>query len=1660
MRSRKRNRAQLNKTSWKLYALLAIGLISVCIGLTRFVQAGTPSSGTLSPANPLITYTGQLFTVSNPSSPVGETPPACSPATPCDDFALHIVIPAGNTTDYSAVVTIDWTDSGTTTQGAPNSDFDVYVYKSDGITKVGQGPGTTKPEIAIFQALPGDYIVRVVPYDVSPTVAFRGKIELVAAAAVVQPTPVQLPQATGSTPRYQIFTPPKSVLTRTATPAPTPSGSPAAGQPAVPSAGNGTDAGEPSIGASWFTGRILYQSDLTTFRLTFDDSCASSPSAFWEDKTPATSQESLDPIMFTDHGYNVQNPDTNRTIVSHLSGTTSLSSFSDNDGDTWTPDEGGSLVSGIDHQTVGAGPYHTLPGGLPFPKAPGAYPHAVYYCSQENAAASCARSDDGGQTYGPAVPIYNLTQCGNLHGHVKVSPDGTVYVPNNGCGTEQAVVASEDNGVTWQVRHIKDSGTASSDPWVAFGRGDKVPGGRVYFSYALNDGKAMVAVSDDHGKEGTWKSFDVGAAAGVNHTAFPVVIAGDDDRAAVAFLGTAAKGSIQDRAFPGVWYLYIAHTYDGGKTWTTVNATPNDPVQRGGIWLGGGSPPHRNLLDFIGIDVDRQGRVVVGYADGCTGAACVQAPYEATGNSYTALAAIARQTGGRRLFGPDTAATTTATLPGTPYLSVGRDGSVVHLSWSQSDNGGSAITSYKILRGTTSGGETLLATIAGTATRYDDTAATSPTATYYYKVVAVNTQGDSCGNNETAAPPMGDSCSGLIETTDPAGDQKGAPANADLDVLSVAMADRVEGGENKLTFKLKVADLSLLVPNRQWRVIWNYPIGPPNSSLVSFTGSYYVGMNSDGGAATFEYGIVSTVETVPTNTSTPSKLGAADSGSFDPTTGIITITVSASKIGGPKAGDIIGTLVARTFSGNGNETVKSQSAVDATVLAGPVDPYTGASYMVVGNQNCPNGTTPTTPTLSISDATVTEGNTGTTNATFTVTLSAASASAVTVKYDTANGTATAGSDYQSAGGTLTFAPGETSKTITVAVNGDTTAESDETFAVNLSNPTNATVADGQGIGTIKNDDQPATPPGISINDAAVTEGNDETADAVFTVTLSSVSSSAVTVNFATADGTAAAGSDYEARTGTLSFAPGETSKTITVAVNGDTSFESNETFFVNLSGATNASITDNQGVGTINNDDSLPTLSINDVTVTEGNSGTINATFTATLSAPSSLAATVKYDTANGTATSGSDYQSSSGTLTFAPGETSKTISVTVNGDTSIEPDETFFVNLSNPTNATIADVQGIGTIKNDDVPPPPPAVQLSAATYTVSEDAVYFTITVTRNNASSAATVDYATSDPAGLANCDTFNGIASQRCDYTLVAGRLRFAAGESSKPIYISVIDDVYAEGSESFTLTLSNPGAGISLGSQTSATLTITDNDSSSSLATPIDNSSFFVRQHYRDFLNREPEPTGLQGWLDVMNNCPSGDTRCDRIEVSAGFYRSKEFQERGYFIYRIYMVGFGRIPHYPEFMPDLSRVSGFQSDQEEEANRIAFIDEFMLRPEFKNRYDSKTQPRDYVNELEKAADVTLSNKEAIIADLEQGRKSRAQTLRAVAESNEVVVKYFRQAFVIMQYFGYLRRDADILYLEWIKTFNATDSYRAMIDGFLNSKEYRQRFGPQP
>jgi len=429
------------------------------------------------------------------------------------------------------------------------------------------------------------------------------------------------------------------------------------------------------------------------------------------------------------------------------------------------------------------------------------------------------------------------------------------------------------------------------------------------------------------------------------------------------------------------------------------------------------------------------------------------------------------------------------------------------------------------------------------------------------------------------------------------------------------------------------------------------------------------------------------------------------------------------------------------------------------------------------------------PSISINDVTVTEGNSGTVNATFTVTLSAASGKSVTVDYTTADDTALQPSDYTATSGTLAFPPGSTSQSVTVLVQGDLVTEANETFFVNLTNPVNATIADGQGTGTIANDDNVTSV--LSINNLTVTEGDAGTTNAVFTATLTPSSGQTVTVDYATADGTAASPADYVSGSGTVTFTPGVTSQSVTVVVKGDLSYETNETFLVNLSNPVNATIGTGQGIGTITNDDSPPTISINDVSVAEGNSGTVNAVFTVSLSSASGVAATVNYATADNTALAPGDYTATSGTLTFPPGTTSQSVTVLVKGDVLDEPDETYFVNLTAPTSATISDNQGLGTITDDDTPPAISIHDVSVPEGNIGY--VFANLQVTLSSASGRIVmVDFATAD-----------NTATSPDDYTSRSGTLTFPPGTKTQTITVSVIVDTVVESDETFFVNLTNP-----------------------------------------------------------------------------------------------------------------------------------------------------------------------------------------------------------------------------------------------------------------
>lgn len=761
----------------------------------------------------------------------------------------------------------------------------------------------------------------------------------------------------------------------------------------------GRGAGEPSIGSNWLTGVANFQSDLETLFITFDDSCSlTNPKAVWANRrAPSSVVVDSDPIGFTDR-------DTGRVFSAELtllSPDTPKVSFTDSDGmpttaapNGWTFDpvfQG--PASAVDHETIGGGHYNA--NAVPPPPPHPLYPNALYYCSQDIATAFCTRDDDGTGKFpvgATQVPLYNVEQCGGLHGHVKVSPaDGTVFVPNRDCTGTQSVVVSEDNGLTWNIRPV-DTGTNAAAPSVV-GTGDDPAvtvdgGGRVYFAFSNFGGGTGaglgVAISDDRGH--TWKNmYDVGAVYGLKNVCFPAAAAGDAGRAVVTFYGSTTPqgpttGDSNTPNFTGVWHLYVAHTFDGGKTWTTTDATPNMPMQRSGLLRGGGADIVRNLLDFFDVTVDRDGRVLVGYVNGCSGGDCSQGPiaFDGTstvkGNTYSATATIARQSGesdstgrsksSRRMLAakdPTPNPLTETWAPGMPFVTERRIGNTVHLAWSEADSGNSMINNYQILRGTSPGTETPLMTVAGTQIGggYTDNTATDLTKTYYYKVVANNSVGSSCANNEIAAPYVGYSCTGIIiHKNDPSHPESTGGGVGQSPPLPSLLIDYIAVAEppmtNYLTFTIKVTDLSgTLPPNSRWRIAWDW-FNPTTGGEM-----YYIGMNTDqNSAVTFEYGTLADAGLPAVLVLSETKTGVPVAG-FS-TDGTITLSVPKLAVGNPQPGDILGAIGGKTITGDTPATVtfeRSTAFVDHTFIKGQADnSFPAATYTLTGNTTCSAGT--------------------------------------------------------------------------------------------------------------------------------------------------------------------------------------------------------------------------------------------------------------------------------------------------------------------------------------------------------------------------------------------------------------------------------------------------------------------------------------------------------------------------------------------------------------------------------------------------------------------------------------------------------------------------------------------------------------------------------
>lgn len=424
-----------------------------------------------------------------------------------------------------------------------------------------------------------------------------------------------------------------------------------------------------------------------------------------------------------------------------------------------------------------------------------------------------------------------------------------------------------------------------------------------------------------------------------------------------------------------------------------------------------------------------------------------------------------------------------------------------------------------------------------------------------------------------------------------------------------------------------------------------------------------------------------------------------------------------------------------------------------------------------------------------------------------VTLSAISAVPVTVNYATRNNTALGcaglSCDYSPTSGTLTIAAGTKTGIISIPLINNGTSESIETFYVDFSSPTNATLSTTIITATIVDDDSTPVPPIITINDVSINEGASGSSNVTFTLNLSS--GTGYTINYATANGTATAGSDYTAKSGSVTFST--QTATVSVSVNGDGVFEGTEIFYLNLTTSGSAVIADSQGIAQITDDDNRQ-ITISDVQKTEGNSGSSNATFTISLSQTNTVATTVQYATQNGTATAASDYTTKTGTLTIPANTISGTVSVSVLGDTSAENDETFFLNLSNPTNAVIADSQGQGSILDDETR------SLTISDLTMFEG--------TGGTKQAVLTVNISSTSVNNVSvNYSTVNGTAISGSDYTTTSGTLVIVPGITFGKITIPITADWLLENDETFYVNLS--GAQNATITDGQALVTIQDED---------------------------------------------------------------------------------------------------------------------------------------------------------------------------------------------------------------------------------------------
>lgn len=874
------------------HVLIGFGLM---LGLP-LAQAATPAMGTLSPTQPTLEFSSGPNAVSNAAGD-------CS-VLPCDTYDITLDIPAGFTAthpDAKIKVELTWD---------VDPDYDLQAEENG--SQIATAGATGSPEIMEISSTKDgirNITVNIVPFAVSGGTA-TGVITFIAGAERAAPPPgaggggggavsPTVPNPIGpGVPRYQVYAPPESL-----------SG----------------DTGEPSVGYNPETKQAFVLSGLRTLWATFpSERTPALPlacDADWEERTFAgNSLNTLDPIGLTDSL--VRGHETGRTWIDHLQGKAHITAYTDNDGATWTPTEGNApVVTGFDHQGIGVGPYPKTGIGASIPHP--AYPNAFYYCGQDIAYANCTRSDDGGITFQPPQQMYQLTTCGGLHGHPRVSVDGTVYVPNPGCGGKTAVAVSEDAGTTWTVRPVEGSTASGWDPQVALGTD-----GTAFLCYADGLNASYGTFSSDKGK--TWSTpVRLGAVEGIEHSAFPQAVAGTPGRASCGYLGTRTKGNPNAADFGGVWHLYFSTTYDGGNTWVTVNATPDDPVQgAGGIWDGGGGNFNRNLLDFNEMTIDENGYPIYGYTDGCIGS-CNKDP---TANTFTASPRIARQIAGKSLY-DDVQMAVEPRVAAQACLAGVRTAQDATLTWRVPENGGAAISGYKVFRGTTTGALTQVGE-TGPKPFYRDLAVDPNVADYFYTVKAVNAQGESLFSNEVQLPlpqtPVvaENVCTvpGISIATDGAGD--GKAANTDILALNVAEPQADDG---KLRLTMKVASLNPVAPGVLYTVRFHLPTQPIGEASDTF-----IGMVQDGPAPKFVYGSVDIMVVSLTAVTVYTVQGELPGSSFSPD-GTINFIVPRETFE-LKAGDQLANFIVNVHSGaasSGSHTQRSQTVLDE--IAGTIN---------------------------------------------------------------------------------------------------------------------------------------------------------------------------------------------------------------------------------------------------------------------------------------------------------------------------------------------------------------------------------------------------------------------------------------------------------------------------------------------------------------------------------------------------------------------------------------------------------------------------------------------------------------------------------------------------------------------------------------------------